>query len=114
VILVGDERDRATAEAMRVDLAADSVDLCGEVNLPTTAAVIARCDLLIGTDTPLLHLAAVMGVATVGIFGATDGRRRAPAGSEHRVVQALADGRSPATVDRILVDDVLAGIESPL
>jgi ADP-heptose:LPS heptosyltransferase len=114
IILVGDDRDRRVADAMLLDLAADTVDLCGEVDLATTAAVIARCDLLIGADTPLLHLAAAVGTASVGLFGPTDGHARAPAGSEHRVVQALQNGNGRASLDRIRVDDVLAGIESAL
>ena len=100
--------------SMRLDLAADTVDLCGELDLATTGAVIARCDLLIATDTPLLHLAAAVGTASVGLFGPTEGRVRAPAGGQHRVVQALPNGRMPASLDRIRVDDVLAGIESAL
>jgi len=114
VILVGDARDRRPAEAMRLDLAADTVDLCGELDLGTTAAVIARCDLLIAADTPLLHLAAAVGTASVGLFGPTSGRARAPAGVQHRVVQALPNGTIPASLDGIRVDDVLAGIESAL
>jgi ADP-heptose:LPS heptosyltransferase len=114
VILVGDARDRLAAEEMRLDLAADTVDLCGELDLATTAAVIARCDLLIAADTPLLHLAAAVGTASVGLFGPTSGRERAPIGGDHRVVQALANGHAPATLDRIRVDDVLAGIEGAL
>ena len=114
IVLVGDPRDRQTAEAMRLDLAADTVDLCGEIDLATTAAVIARCDLLIATDTPLLHLAAAVGTASVGLFGASSGQVRAPAGARHRVVQALPNGHAPANLDRIRVDDVLAGIESGL
>jgi ADP-heptose:LPS heptosyltransferase len=114
VIIVGDASDREPAESMRLDLAADTLDLCGELDLATTAAVIARCDLLIATDTPLLHLAAAVGTASVGLFGPTDGRVRAPAGGQHRVVQALPEGDSAASLDRIRVDDVLAGIESGL
>jgi ADP-heptose:LPS heptosyltransferase len=114
IILVGDDRDRRVADAMLFDLAADTVDLCGEVDLATTAAVIARCDLLIGADTLLLHLAAAVGTASIGLFGPTDGHARAPAGGEHRVIQALHNGRAAASLDRIRVDDVLAGIESAL
>jgi ADP-heptose:LPS heptosyltransferase len=113
-VLVGDARDRRAADAMQLDLAADTLDLCGELDLVTTAAVIARCDLLIAADTPLLHLAAAVGTASVGLFGPTDGRASAPAGPEHRVVQALPNGTGPASVDLIRVDDVLAGIESAL
>ena len=114
VVLLGEERDREAAETMRIDLAADMLDLCGSVDLATAAAVIARCDLLIGPDTPLLHLAAAVGTVSVGLFGSTDGRVRAPAGPGHRVVQALPNGAGPASLDRIRVDDVLAGVESAL
>ncbi len=114
IVLVGDPRDRQAADAMRLDLAAETVDLCGEIDLATTAAVIARCDLLIATDTPLLHLAAAVGTASVGLFGDSSGQVRAPAGARHRVVQALPNGHVRASLDRIRVDDVLAGIESAL
>lgn len=114
IVLVGPEGDRAAADAMRLDLAAASLDLCGQVDLPTAAAVIARCDLLVGPDTPLLHLAAAVGTVSVGLFGPTDGRAAAPAGPGHRVVQALPNGAGHARLDRIRVDDVLAGIESSL
>ena len=114
IVLVGDERDRRVADAMLLDLAADSVDLCGEIDVVTTAAVLARCDLLVATDTPALHLAAAVGTTSVGIFGSTDGRVGAPSGGEHRVVQALAGDRTEPSLDRVRVDDVLAGIESAL
>jgi ADP-heptose:LPS heptosyltransferase len=114
VILVGDESDREAAEAMRLDLASQTLDFCGELNLATTAAVIARCDLLVAADTPLLHVAAAVGTPSVGLFGPTSGRRRAPAGREHRVVQAISAGSASASLERIRVDDVLAGIESAL
>ena len=114
IVLVGDGRDRAVADAMRLDLAAGTVNLCGELNIATTAAVIARCDLLIAADTPLLHLASAVGTASVGLYGPSDGRTRSPAGGQNRVLQALPDSSATATVERIRVDDVLAGIESTL
>ena len=114
IVLVGDQRDRDAVAAMRLDLAAPTLDVCGDVTLPITAAILARCDLLVSADTPLLHLAASVGTPSVGLFGPTSGRLRAPAGSEHRVVQALPDGRQPGSLERIRVDDVLAGLESAL
>ena len=114
IVLIGDDRDRAVVEAMRLDLVAGAVDLVGELGLATAVAVVARCDLLIAADTPLLHLAAAVGTASVGLFGPTSGRQRAPVGGEHRVLQALPEGSASAGLDSIRVDDVLAGIESAL
>lgn len=115
VVLIGDEADRKMAQDMRVDLAVQSIDLCGELDLCGAAAVIARCDLLVTSDTPLLHLAAAVGTPSIGLFGPTDGRQRGPYGANHRVVQALPDGvHGSASLERIRVDDVLAGIEEAL
>jgi len=120
ILLVGSPHDRDAAERTKMDLRAAATDLVGEIDLGTLAGVIARCDLLIGSDTPLLQLAAAMDTPTVGLFGPTDGARGGAYGRAHRVVQALAppryvDGVSEAaTMDQIRVEDVLAAIESTL
>jgi ADP-heptose:LPS heptosyltransferase len=120
ILLVGSPNDRYAAERTKLDLRADATDLVGEIDLSTLAGVVARCDLLVGSDTPLLQLAAAMGTPTVGLFGPTDGARRGAYGPAHRVVQALAPPHfkemrpSPAAMDQIRVDDVLAGIEATL
>jgi ADP-heptose:LPS heptosyltransferase len=125
IVVLGTESDREMAEAVLLDVESPVLDLCGELSrLDEVAAVLERCDLLIGGDSPLLHLAAAVGTASVGLFGPTDGRRRGPYGSDHRVVQAVqqSDGRRPhmpgvveqASVRQIRVDDVLAGIEVDL
>ncbi len=120
ILLVGSAQDRYAAERAKMDLRAAATDLVGEIDLATLAGVLARCDLLVGTDTPLLQLAAAMGTPTVGLFGPTDGARAGAYGPAHRVVQALAPPRfedgvaTEATMDQIRVEDVLAGIESTL
>jgi ADP-heptose:LPS heptosyltransferase len=120
ILLVGSAHDRAAAERTKMDLRASATDLVGEVDLATLAGVIARCDLLVGSDTPLLQLAAAMGTPTVGLFGPTDGARCGAYGAAHRVVQAVAPPRfadgiaTAASMDQIRVEDVLAGIEATL
>jgi lipopolysaccharide heptosyltransferase II len=124
ILLVGSPLDRSAVERTKMDMRADTTDLVGEIDLSTLAGVIARCDLLVGTDTPLLQLAAAMGTPTVGLFGPTDGARGGAYGRAHRVVQALAppiyenspeeDDEGEASMDQIRVEDVLAGIEATL
>jgi len=126
VILVGEHEDRADVDRMLVDLEVPHLDLCGLLSLREIAAVIERADLFVSGDSPLLHLAAALGTAAVGLFGPTDGRRRGPYGAVHRVVQAVDDrtpgdrARAMIGVDRsqliakIRVDDVLASIEATL
>lgn len=112
ILLLGAEEDRAVADAVRNDLAAPFTDLCGSLDLAAAGAVLGRCDLLISGDSPLLHMAAAVGTASVGIFGTTSGRTRAPAGAAHRVVQARAAEGPP--LGAVRVDDVLAAIEAPV
>jgi ADP-heptose:LPS heptosyltransferase len=119
IALVGLASDRGVIEQTKLDLGAASVDVAGATDLRTIAAVLARCDLLVGGETPLLHLAAAVGTPTVGLFGPTDGVRLGPYGADHRVIQALPQasiaGRrttTPAALEQIRVEDVLASIES--
>ena len=93
ILLVGSTHDRYAAERTKIDLRAAATDLVGEIDLATLAGVVARCDLLVGSDTPLLQLAAAMGTPTVGLFGPTDGARGGAYGPAHRVIQALAPPR---------------------
>jgi ADP-heptose:LPS heptosyltransferase len=118
IVLLGSAEDRLHADAMLMDVESPVLDLCGELaSLAEVAAVLERCDLVICGDSPLLHLAAAVGTPSVGLFGPTQGRLRAPYGPEHRVVQAVpigAAGAGTASLRQIRVDDVLAGIEAPL
>ena len=119
VVLLGTDADHPAVERLLLDLDTAPLDLSGELDLPATAAVVERCDLVVAGDGPLLHLAAAVGTPTIGLFGPTDGRMRGPYGEEHRVVQVVPDTadalpgrrRGERAMRRIRVDDVLAGIE---
>ncbi|MGD0834388.1 MAG: glycosyltransferase family 9 protein [Candidatus Dormibacteria bacterium] len=120
VIFVGAADDQAAVHAAAADMSVPHADVTGQLDTAAVAALFRLCDLLVSGDSPLLHLAAGVGTPTVGLFGPTDGRRRGPYGGEHRVVQALPppgrrqDWPDQALMDRIRVDDVLAGIEYPV
>ena len=92
ILIVGSPHDRYAADRTKIDLRAAATDLVGEIDLATLAGVVARCDLLVGSDTPLLQLAAAMGTPTVRwLFeDPTDGARGGAYGPAHRVIQALA------------------------
>ena len=124
ILFLGTQGDRPLVEQTMLDLGASAIDLSGQLDLQVVAAVLARCDLLVGGDTPLLHIAAAVGTPAVGLFGPTDGRRRGPYGSDHRIIQGVftdpskqpvGDGVSPPSMmDQIRVEDVLASIEASL
>jgi ADP-heptose:LPS heptosyltransferase len=59
--------------------------------LPFVAAVLARCDLFIGNDSGISHLAAAAGAPTAAVFGPTDPAVWGPRGAAVRIVRS-ADG----------------------
>jgi ADP-heptose:LPS heptosyltransferase len=117
VIVVGTEDERPTVEASLLDTGAGVVDFSGERDLRVTAAIIARCDVLVAADGPLLHLAAAVGTRSVGLFGPTDGVTRGPYGGDNRIVQAVGpagDDDDTPMMERIRVEDVLAALDTLL
>jgi heptosyltransferase-2 len=67
IILVGTHSDQVSqvASLMR----SEAVNLEDKTTLPQLAAVLERCDLFIGADSGVMHLAAAMGTPLVAIFG---------------------------------------------
>lgn len=64
-----------------------TIDFIG-ADLPSTAAALARCQLYIGNDSGLMHMAAAVGTPTLGLFGPTDDRRYRPWGEQCDFVRA--------------------------
>ncbi|MFH1075208.1 MAG: glycosyltransferase family 9 protein, partial [Candidatus Firestonebacteria bacterium] len=52
----------------------------------TSAAMIKKCGLFISNDTGPMHLAAAIGVPTIGIFGSTNPVWTAPLGKSVRII----------------------------
>lgn len=55
-------------------------DFCGRLTITETAKVISQCDLIIATDTGNMHIADVMGVRTIALFGGTLLTKNGPLG----------------------------------
>lgn len=71
------------------DLFAHSIS----ASLLTTAAIIHRCNLFISNDSGLMHVAAAVGVPTIGLFGPTDEALTGPRGPKGFIVRA--EGTKP-------------------
>jgi len=70
------------------------IDLVGLTDLLTAAAVLKRSALFVGNDTGLMHVAAAMGVPTVGLFGPSASTHYAPWGPRTAVAQTERPWRS--------------------
>jgi len=78
----GSERD-LLAEICR-DTGA--MNLAGSCSLRVAAALLERCELLVSTDSALMHVAAAVGTPVVAIFGPTDRTRTRPYGTGSTLV----------------------------
>lgn len=56
------------------------------LNLANVVALLSRCDLYLGNDSGVTHLAAAIGVRTIALFGPTDPRQWGPNGRKVRVM----------------------------
>ncbi len=63
------------------------IDLAGRIDLLTAAACLGRADLFVGNDSGLMHLAAAMGVPTLGLFGPSREEHYGPWGAHARAVR---------------------------
>jgi heptosyltransferase-2 len=77
IVIVGTLADGT--DELAAGLGECSVNLGGRTTVPQLAAVLARCDLLIGADSGVLHVASAVGTPTVALFGPTNHRAWAPA-----------------------------------
>jgi len=66
--------------------AGTAIDLVGHVDPLTAAACLARCAMFIGNDSGVMHLAAAVGIPTLGLFGPSPPTRYAPWGPRCAVV----------------------------
>ena len=60
--------------------------LVGKLDLLHTAAALAQCDLLVGPDSGLLHVAAAMQTPYIGLFGMADPATRLPLTGNNRAL----------------------------
>ena len=87
LVLMGSPGERQELETMARQIGPGVLNLAGRTDLPGLAAVLSQCDLLICNDSGPMHLAAVLGVPVVAVFGSTDPVATAPMGP-HRIVSA--------------------------
>ncbi len=88
--------------------------------LPGLIALLRRARILVAPDTGPLHLAAALGVPTVGLFGPTDPHRNGPYGNPHVVLRpadALTShnhSAEPGVMDKISAAEVVQAVRDLL
>jgi len=87
VILTGSAEESPLCRAIAGQMTTKPIVAAGETSLGELAAIMARCQLVLGVDSGPLHLAVAMGTPTVHLFGPVDSRAFGPWGdSTHHIV----------------------------
>jgi heptosyltransferase-2 len=86
-ILFGTARDAAIGEQIAAALGRHCVNRIGRTTLDELIDELRECHLLLTNDTGTMHLAALLSVPVVAIFGSTEPRLTGPLGNDHAILR---------------------------
>jgi ADP-heptose:LPS heptosyltransferase len=86
-ILLGTKKDAAIGEQIAAAIGDQCVNRIGQTTLEQLIDELRLCRLLLTNDTGTMHLAALLGVPVVAIFGSTEPRLTGPLGNGHVVLR---------------------------
>lgn len=109
VLLLGGPADARAVAEVQAKAGSSALPVC-DLPLPRVAALLHGCGAYLGNDSGLTHLASMLGVPTVALFGPTDPRRWRPLGPRVKVL-SWAAGPSTLSPDEVarVVREVMAG-----
>ncbi len=85
--LVGVAKDAPIADEILQQFSGTARNLVGKTSLVQLIEELRNCHLLLTNDTGTMHLAALLGVPLVAVFGSTEPTLTGPLGDRHRVVR---------------------------
>jgi lipopolysaccharide heptosyltransferase II len=86
-ILFGTKNEAAIGETIAAVLDDNCTNRIGQTTLEQLIDELRACRLLLTNDTGTMHLAALLGVPVVAIFGSTEPRLTAPLGDGHMILR---------------------------
>jgi len=86
-ILFGTKNDAAIGEQIAAAIGDHCVNRIGQTTLDQLIAELRQCRLLLTNDTGTMHLAALLGVPVVAVFGSTEPRLTGPLANGHIILR---------------------------
>ncbi|OOP55824.1 MAG: hypothetical protein AYP45_12605 [Candidatus Brocadia carolinensis] len=117
IIVVSGPADQEIIERLKAEIH-DDFTLVDQLPLAKLAAVIKRCNIFIGNDSGITHLAAALGIRTIALFGPTDPKMWGPRGESVKILYnkvhcspCVADVRrnciTPICLESIKMEDII-------
>ncbi|MBS1992070.1 MAG: glycosyltransferase family 9 protein [Cyanobacteria bacterium SZAS LIN-3] len=79
-ILIGGSDDFEVAQHINSEVGNSCLNLCGQLKLDETAAMLKCCDVVVSGDTGPAHIAVAVGTPVIGLYGPTIPARSGPYG----------------------------------
>ena len=86
-ILLGTKNDAAIGEQIATAIGDHCANRIGQTTLDQLIDELRQCSLLLTNDTGTMHLAALLGVPVVAVFGSTEPRLTGPLGNGHIILR---------------------------
>src|SRR2546429_541360 len=86
-ILFGVDNDESICETVASALGENCINRIGQTTLDQLIEELRRCRLLLTNDTGTMHLAALLGVPVVAVFGSTEPALTRPLGNGHIILR---------------------------
>jgi heptosyltransferase II len=86
-ILFGTKKDAAIGEQIAAAIGEHCMNRIGQTTLDQLIDELRECSLLLTNDTGTMHLATLLGVPVVAVFGSTEPRLTGPLGNGHTVLR---------------------------
>jgi lipopolysaccharide heptosyltransferase II len=86
-ILFGTTADKERGAVLETALGSHCVNRIGLTTLDQLTIELGECALLLTNDTGTMHLATLLGVPVVAVFGSTEPRLTGPLGTGHHVIR---------------------------
>jgi lipopolysaccharide heptosyltransferase II len=86
-VLFGTKSDEKIGEQIATALGAGCTNLIGKTTLDELITRLGECQLLLSNDTGTMHLATMLNVPVVAVFGSTEPQLTGPLGSRNRVIR---------------------------
>ena len=91
ILFVGVKDEIQIITDIQARMRGESINVAGETTLTQLASILHKCNVFIGNDSGPMHLAAAVGIHTIGLYGPGDPTRFGPVGAKCQTIRQKLD-----------------------
>ena len=91
ILFVGVKDEIQIITDIQARMRGESINIAGKTTLTQLASILHKCNVFIGNDSGPMHLAAAVGIQTIGLYGPGDPTRFGPVGEKCQTIRRKLD-----------------------